>query len=402
MENHDLGGVICDRPFRIQRLGHFGLSFEDMHKALAFYCDLLGFRISDELHFLQIFPELEKIEGIGETRGFFTRFGNDHHAFVLMPTRVRRAIDPNIAEDMTINQLTWQVGSLREVVDATDWLESHDVAITRRGRDTPGSNWHVYPVDPDGHVIELYYGIEQIGWDGLSKPREMHKFGTHTPPKLPYRPEYREIAEAKADGVDIGSGTVSLESAEPKFDVGGVKLPRPFRIVGIGPVRLFVEDVSASLSFYTEMCGFQLTETITWKGHECHFLRVNTEHHSLALYPIDLRSELGLSPHSTCMSFGVRVNDYRQLRDAISFLSEQGVEIRQLPVALTPGIAWSAFAIDTEGHAIQLYFTMDQIGWDGLPRPRNLAKDIPIKEWPTTIPYSDSMQFGEVFTGPWA
>ena len=29
----------------------------------------------------------------------------------------------------------------------------------------PGSNWNAYPFDPDGHVNEIFYGIEQIGWD---------------------------------------------------------------------------------------------------------------------------------------------------------------------------------------------------------------------------------------------
>ena len=35
----------------------------------------------------------------------------------------------------------------------------------------PGSNWHAYLYDPDGQSNELYYGIEQIGWNGHSKPR---------------------------------------------------------------------------------------------------------------------------------------------------------------------------------------------------------------------------------------
>ena len=45
------------------------------------------------------------------------------------------------------------------------------------GRDMPGSNWHTYLLDPDGHSNELYYGIEQIGWDGYSKPQSMYDRG---------------------------------------------------------------------------------------------------------------------------------------------------------------------------------------------------------------------------------
>ena len=40
----------------------------------------------------------------------------------------------------------------------------------------PGSNWHTYLYDPDGQSNELYYGIEQIGWNGHSKPKAMIEF----------------------------------------------------------------------------------------------------------------------------------------------------------------------------------------------------------------------------------
>ncbi len=400
-ERFDVGGITGPRPFRIQRLGHFGLNFADVTAALPFYRDLLGFRVSDELDHRRFAPQLAEIDGIGETRGFFTRFGNDHHAFVLMPSKVRRALNPSLRSDVTINQLTWQVGSLREVVDAARWLKEKGIGIARYGRDTPGSNWHVYPLDPDGHTIELYYGIEQIGWNGRSKPKLLHRFGAHRPPDLPGRPEYLEIREVADEGADLGVGTCSLETLPARFDVGGVLLPRPFRVTGIGPVRLFVRDVEIARAFYVDTCGFTLTESVEWEGYRCHFLRVGTEHHSLALYPIALRDRLGLSAHTTCLSFGVRVNDYRQLRAAIEFLRAEGVEIRPLPAALCPGIEWSALAIDPERHAIQLYFAMEQVGWDGRTRPRDTPTELAVDEWPETIELSPALLGGEVFLGPW-
>ena len=74
----------------------------------------------------------------------------------------------------TINQITWQVGSLKEVVEGHKWLTSLGAPMVRTGRDMPGSNWHTYVKDPDGHVNELFYGIEQIGWTGHSKPKQMY------------------------------------------------------------------------------------------------------------------------------------------------------------------------------------------------------------------------------------
>src|SRR5262249_25525875 len=146
-------------------------------------------------------------------------------------------------------------------------------------------------------------------------------------------------------------------------------LGRPFKVTKVGPVRIFVQDVERALAFYRDELGLTITEEVVWKGQRCVFLRANTEHHSLALYPIALRAELGLSPHTTLLSFGMQVGDYQQLRDAVGFLKGQGVTVKHLPPELFPGIDYSAFAIDPDGHAIQLYYNMEQVGWDGRPRP---------------------------------
>ena len=151
-----------------------------------------------------------------------------------------------------------------------------------------------------------------------------------------------------------------------------------------------------------ERMGLSLTEEVTWNGHRCVFLRANTEHHSLALYPIALRDELGLSDHTTCMSFGCRVNDYRQLKDAIRFLKDNDVEIKYLPPELSPGMDYSAFAIDPDGHAIQLYYYMEQVGWDGRPRPADARRKVTPGEWPETVEAASDSFMGEPFLGPLA
>ena len=119
--------------------------------------------------------------------------------------------------------------------------------------------------------------------------------------------------------------------------------------------------------------GLTVTEEIVWRGHRAVFLRANTEHHTIALYPLALRAELGLRADSICMAYGMQVGSYRQLSDAVAFLKSNGVTIKYLPPELFPGIDYSAFALDPEGNAIQLYYYMEQIGWDGRPRPARRA-----------------------------
>jgi catechol 2,3-dioxygenase-like lactoylglutathione lyase family enzyme len=394
-----VGGIEMPRPFKIRRLGHFGLDLNDIEAGRAFYERLLGFRVSDTLDLGRHLPEEER-EQHGSGVGYFMRHGGDHHSFVIFPRRVRQRLARGRAPQVTINQITWQIGSLREVVDGQRWLSARDVKIFRSGRDNPGSNWHCYPVDPDAHTNELYYGIEQIGWNGASKPAGLHQRAYTKPPDLPHMSEYAELRVAMASGLSLEGGVASVEPLEETFDVGGVLLARPFKITKIGPVRLFVADVEAALRFYRDILGLTPTEEIVWRGHRCVFLRANTEHHALALYPLALRKELGLRGDSSLFSFGLQVGDYAQLRDAIDFLKRNDVTIKYLPPELFPGIDYSAFALDPDGHALQLFHYMEQIGWDGRPRPADQRAAVDNAHWPQTLPaHSDSFA-GEVYLGP--
>ena len=397
----DVGGVRLPRPFRIRRLGHFGVNVLDIEAARRFYCDLLGFRISDPIDFGARLPP-EKRDAFGSGVGYFTRHGTDHHSFVLFPRRVLAELNPLVREfpQVTTNQITWQVGSLREVASGFDWFTSRGRRVVRSGRDLPGSNWHFYPVDHDGHINELYYGIEQVGWDGYSKPVAMHGIRYTTPPELPHLSELAEVEHALEKGIPLNSGLRVNEGAAETFDVGGVLLARPFKVVRIGPVRLFVADIERALQYYRDDLGLSVTEEVTWKGHRCVFLRANTEHHSLALYPLALRAELGLSEHSTLMSFGLQVGSYRQLRDSIDYLKKAGVTIRHLPPELFPGIDYCAFALDPEGHAVQLYYYMEQVGWDGRPRPTESRPVIDNDHWPDTVAGLSDSFLGEPYLGP--
>ena len=396
----DVGGVLLARPFRIRRLGHFGINVEDPERSKDFYCRLLGFRVSDPLDFKARLPA-EKHNSVGPTVGYFTRHGTDHHAFVFFPKRAYAELNPwSLKPSGTVNQITWQVGSLQEISDAFDWFTKQGKPIRRAGRDLPGSNWHFYPPDPEGHTNELYYGIEQIGWDGYSKPREMYGVRYAKPPQLPHKSELAEVMQATQEGIPIEKGLRAADIGEEEYDVGGILLARPFKIVRHSPVRLFVEDMDKMLAFYRDDLGLSLTEEIDYRGHRCVFLRANTEHHSMALYPLKLRDELGLSRHTTLMSFGVQLATYRQLRDAVDFLKSNGVKIKYLPAELFPGIDYCAFAIDPDGFAIQLYYYMEQVGWDGKPRPGELRPKIDNSNWPDAVPGQSDSFLGEPFLGP--
>jgi len=400
---YDVGGVLLDRPFRIRRLGHFGINAIKMDEALHFYHSLLGFRIVD---IRDPYPDgrqiPDELKMHGNPKGYFFRYAHDHHAFVLYNHGYRGATDRlgRWRRQITVNQITWQVGSLEEIVNGHAWMKEKGCNIVRAGRDMPGSNWHVYLMDPDWFQNELYYGIEQIGWNGHSKPWDMHDREFREVPELPQKSEYQEVLDAIAAGSDLLSGYRDTEPMPEKYNVNGILLGRPFKITKIGPVRLFCDDLDASLAFYRDTLGFIPTEETEYRGHRCIFLRNNTEHHSMALYPVALREVLGCREDSLLMAFAVRLANYRQLRNAVSFFEEHGCEIRYLPQELYPGIDYTAFVVDPDGHLIQLYAYMEQVGWDGEPRPADQRRRVTPGSWPETIEAVSDSFMGEPFLGP--
>ena len=396
---YDVEGIRLARPFKIRRLGHFGVDLQDMEAGLRFYVQDLGFRITDVLDLSAIPGAAPLIEGVEDPRLYFTSHGSDHHALLLNHRLISQRMGVASGE-VTVNQITWQVGSLREVVDASDFLTAKGVEVVRVGRDMPGGNWHVYFRDPDGHQNELYYGIEQIGWQRRSRPNVMYDRGFRKRPPLPQMSEHNEVEEAIAKGVDLQSGYRPTETGDAAHDVGGVLLRRPFKITRIGPISLFVDDIDASARFYTELLGLVQTEEATIRGHACRFLRAGSEHHVLALFPKPLRAELNLKRHSSLAAMGLEVGSYRQLREAVAFLGGRGWTILSgLPAELHLGADYAAFVLDPDGHCMMLYYYMEQIGWDGRPRPPELRRAT-APEWPEQLePLSDTY-VDQTFPGP--
>lgn len=393
---YDVGGVLMDRPFKIRRLGHFGINLEDLDGGRRFYSELLGFRVSDVMD-LSKSPRAQQVSGVKDWRLIFTTYGTDHHAFVIGHHSL---MGDRSHPEVNTNQITWQLGTLNEVVGAIDYLRGREVPVVRTGRDMPGSNWHVYMKDPDGHTIEMYYGMEQVGWNLQSKPREMYHRRFNETPELPQIAEEIELEEARQKGIDVMSGQRIADVGPRAYNVGGVLLPRPFKITRIGPVGLFVKDVAESEAFYNETLGFIKTEEVNYRGRRCVFMRNGTEHHSLGLFPVELRAEFNLNPRGSLMSFGCEVGSYEQLRNAVAFLKEQGVRFTDgIPADLYPGIDYAAHALDPEGNCVQLYYYMEQIGWDGKPRPKELRRPV-APNWPEHLEALSDTYLDQTFQGP--
>src|SRR2546428_14109587 len=106
----NVGGVRLARPFRIRRLGHFGVNVRDPEASRDFYCRLLGFRISDPLDFGPRLPEAARAKGRPPTC-YFTPLRTRHHSFAFFPPRPNPALNERAKKPQgTTNPITWHVG----------------------------------------------------------------------------------------------------------------------------------------------------------------------------------------------------------------------------------------------------------------------------------------------------
>ncbi|MDP9082764.1 MAG: VOC family protein [Pseudomonadota bacterium] len=390
---YNVGGLELARPFKTRRLGHFGFYHEKNAEAVAFYRDNFGLRVTDSA-----------AKPGGPPMVVFTTHGADHHSVVHIDSNLAREVfaEP-YARGVTFNQISFQVGSLQEVVDAYQYCMANAIKVMGVGRDFPGSNWALYFYGPNEHTVELFYGMEQIGWQRESKPPEAYLRGPifanpHDVPELPQPAEAQELRALESS--KAGNGTRVGCDLPYDYAIGGVRSQLPFAINKVGPLSFFVDDVSASQSFYVDRVGLQLSEEVIWEGHRCVFLRTGTEHHTIALFPMALRERLGFDPRTQLMSMGLELGNYQQLKDARDLLSKRGLElIDDIPPQLRPGIDYAFYVRDPSGHAVMLYYYMEQIGWDGRPRPADQRRRIS-SEWPETLPALSDTYMEQSIQGP--
>lgn len=139
-------------PFRIAKLGHVVLNVSDLGRSVGFYAHVLGFSVSD------IYPESMVPGGMA-----FLRCGPDHHSVALVG-----GLKAAAGSDM--HHLAFEVGTLEEVLRARDHLRRHAVPIDFEGRRRAGCQIAVEFRDPDGHRLEIFWGVDQVGSDGITRP----------------------------------------------------------------------------------------------------------------------------------------------------------------------------------------------------------------------------------------
>ena len=157
VDTQALRAAICTDapPFDLRKIGHVVLMVTDLKRSVAFYTGVLGFKVSD------IYGDDMMPGGM-----VFMRINPDHHGVALIGGA------PGESKSHELHHLAFEVGTLDEVFRARKHLREAGARVLFDGRRRAGVQIAVEFLDPDGHNLEIYWGLDQVGSDGISRPKE--------------------------------------------------------------------------------------------------------------------------------------------------------------------------------------------------------------------------------------
>jgi catechol 2,3-dioxygenase-like lactoylglutathione lyase family enzyme len=143
-------------PIRVNKIGHVGLYCRDLQRMVDFYTRVLGFKVSD----------------VNEKGMTFLRFGADHHSFVLAPAPEGKTP----AGATVLQQIAMEVADLDTLKKIRAYLIGQKAPkVTQIKHEGPGSDYTFDFDDPEGNRLQFFCEMDQIGWDGKSRPKEQWK-----------------------------------------------------------------------------------------------------------------------------------------------------------------------------------------------------------------------------------
>ncbi len=179
--NRPGSAITATEPVRPSSLAHVVLGTPDQPATLAFFTDVLGFEISDQL------------PGVIA----FTRCGQNHHDVAIQSAPIAM-----------LHHVAFEVDTVDEVARGGSEMIRADAdrQLWGLGRHAIGSNWFWYLREPSGHYVEYTADIDKITEQDLYQPKEWsgHEwlYAMGQPPPIAFlEPDDLADLVAAADGI---------------------------------------------------------------------------------------------------------------------------------------------------------------------------------------------------------
>ncbi len=156
---------------RVSKLGHIGITVRDLDRSVDFYTGVLGMRLTERFEY----PVDEVGHGVAVAAGAFVRCDATHHAISIF--QLKDGLLPDDAPDgsalgIGLHHIAFELTTPGELLAKLREMRSAGVPIVNCRKGGPGNQPRFYARDPDGHLLEFYWGIDVIGWDGVAREYE--------------------------------------------------------------------------------------------------------------------------------------------------------------------------------------------------------------------------------------
>lgn len=152
---------------RVARLGHIGLTVRDIDRTVDFYSTYLGMRLTEKFEYDESVGH-----GVAVAAGAFLRCDVTHHEMSIF--RMRKSILGDDAPDAPLygfglHHIAFEMGTPEDLRALYTKMRDAGIEIVNARRGGPGNQPRFYARDPDGNLLEFYWGIDKIGWEGAPR-----------------------------------------------------------------------------------------------------------------------------------------------------------------------------------------------------------------------------------------
>lgn len=146
------------------KIGHIGIAVRDLDRSIDFYCGTLGLKLTERFEY----PEDEIGHGVAVAAGAFVRCNSTHHSLSIFVYKEGVGVEVD-ATTYGLHHIAFELPTPDQLLELYRHVRHNGVAIVNARRGGPGNQPRFYVRDPDGNLLEFYWGIDEVGWDGIPR-----------------------------------------------------------------------------------------------------------------------------------------------------------------------------------------------------------------------------------------